>query len=86
MKTMLKNCEAGQIVLWQAGIVSFRWLLLAVKGKTSTYQIECEVINRPALVYEPGGRYEVGKKSVWRTETAVTVMSEMEALAWASKT
>lgn len=84
MNVPLRNCEPGQVVLWNP-IATFRWLLLEVKNRTSTYQVECEVIACPILVYGLNSRYAVGTTAIWESRTQVTLMSEMEVLAWSAR-
>ena len=81
---MINSKKPGQVVLWRQGIASFRWLLLEVKGTTPCFQIKCETLILPSLIYAPDTKYAVGKETVWDPQTEVVELSEMEVIAWAS--
>lgn len=85
VKTRLRDCEPGQIVLWEIGPISFRWILLEIMERTPSYQFRCKTLALPDFVYEPDFSGAVGKETTWDSDTEVTVLTEMEAIAWASR-
>lgn len=61
------------------------WILLEIKGRTSTFQVRCETVAHSVPLYQEAERYSAGKNSVWEASIWVRVLNEMEALAWASR-